>query len=46
MKNQKEKIRRTVGFLNNTDANGGFWLPNIQRPFVWSEEQISSVVRH
>jgi hypothetical protein len=40
VKNQKETIRRIVGFLNNTDADGGFWLPNIQRPFVWSEEQI------
>src|SRR3984957_18785011 len=40
MKNQKQTIRRIVGFLNNADENGGFWLPNIQRPFVWSEEQI------
>ncbi len=40
MKNQKQTIRRIVGFLNNTDEDGGFWLPNIQRPFVWDEEQI------
>src|SRR6266513_3009291 len=40
MKNQKETIRKIVGFLNNADEQGGFWLPNIQRPFVWSEEQI------
>lgn len=40
MKNQKQTIRKIVGFLNNTDEDGGFWLPNIQRPFVWSEEQI------
>ena len=40
MKNQKQTIRRIVGFLNNPDEEGGFWLPNIQRPFVWSEEQI------
>jgi hypothetical protein len=40
MKNQKQTIRRIVGFLNNPDEDGGFWLPNIQRPFVWSEEQI------
>jgi uncharacterized protein with ParB-like and HNH nuclease domain len=26
--------------LNNTDEDGGFWLPNIQRPFVWGEDQI------
>lgn len=40
MKNQKETIRKIVGYLNNEEANGGFWLPNIQRPFVWNEEQI------
>ncbi|MEQ8592050.1 MAG: DUF262 domain-containing HNH endonuclease family protein [Parvibaculum sp.] len=40
MKNQKQTIRKIVGFLNNTDEDGGFWLPNIQRPFVWSEDQI------
>jgi hypothetical protein len=40
MKNQKQTIRKIVGFLNNIDEDGGFWLPNIQRPFVWSEEQI------
>src|ERR1051326_7539514 len=41
MKNQKQTIRKVVGFLNNPDEDGGFWLPNIQRPFVWSEEQIA-----
>jgi len=40
MKNQKQSIRKIVGFLNNVEEDGGFWLPNIQRPFVWSEEQI------
>ena len=40
MANQTETIRKFVGFLNNTDEQGGFWLPNIQRPFVWKEEQI------
>lgn len=40
MKNQKQPIRKIVSFLNNPDEEGGFWLPNIQRPFVWSEEQI------
>lgn len=29
-----------MSYLNNPDEDGGFWLPNIQRPFVWSEEQI------
>ena len=40
MKNQKQTIRKIVGVLNNSDEDGGFWLPNIQRPFVWGEEQI------
>lgn len=33
-------LRRIVNHLNNPDEGGGFWLPNIQRPFVWSEDQI------
>ncbi len=36
MRNQTETIRRMVSNLEN----GGFCLPNIQREFVWSEEQI------
>lgn len=40
MKTRKESLRRIVSYLNNPDDDGGFWLPNIQRPFVWSEEQI------
>lgn len=40
MKNQKQTIRKIVSFLNNADEDGGFWLPNIQRPFVWGDEQI------
>ncbi|MBN1872599.1 MAG: DUF262 domain-containing protein [Anaerolineae bacterium] len=40
MKNQKETIRRMVSYLNNEEKDGGFWLPNIQRSFVWKEEQI------
>lgn len=40
MKNQKESIRRMVTYLNNEEKDSGFWLPNIQRHFVWSEEQI------
>ena len=40
MKNQKETIRKMVNYLNNEEKEGGFWLPNIQRPFVWSEDQI------
>jgi hypothetical protein len=40
MKNSKDSFRKFVGYLNNDDQDGGFWLPNIQRPFVWSENQI------
>jgi uncharacterized protein with ParB-like and HNH nuclease domain len=40
MKNQTETIRKFVSYLNNPEKDGGFWLPNIQRPFVWKEEQI------
>ena len=40
MNNQKETIRKFVNYINNSNHLGGFWLPNIQRPFVWSEEQI------
>lgn len=42
MQNKKLSIRKIVTYLNNEEAEGGgFWLPNIQRPFVWSEEQIA-----
>jgi uncharacterized protein with ParB-like and HNH nuclease domain len=40
MKTPKHSLRKIVTFLNNPDEDGGFWLPNIQRPFVWSEEQV------
>ena len=40
MKTKKETVRRVVQMLNNANEDGGFWLPNIQRPFVWSEEHI------
>lgn len=40
MKTPKHSLRKIVSFLNNEDEEGGFWLPNIQRPFVWNEDQI------
>lgn len=40
MSNPNETIRKFVGYINNEEYLGGFWLPNIQRSFVWSEEQI------
>lgn len=39
MKTPKHSLRKIVSFLNNPEEDGGFWLPNIQRPFVWSEDQ-------
>lgn len=42
MQNQKLSIRKIVSYLNDDESEGGgFWLPNIQRPFVWSQEQIT-----
>lgn len=42
MQNKKLPIRKIVNYLSDDEAEGGgFWLPNIQRPFVWSEEQIA-----
>jgi len=43
MKNQTEAIRKITRYLNNEEEQGGFWLPNIQRPFVWKKEQIESL---
>ncbi|MBI1746875.1 MAG: DUF262 domain-containing protein [Acidobacteria bacterium] len=37
---QKLSLRKIVSYLNDPDEDGGLWLPNIQRPFVWSEERI------
>jgi len=34
MGNQTVTIRKFVKYLNNKDEQGGYWLPNIQRPFV------------
>jgi uncharacterized protein with ParB-like and HNH nuclease domain len=40
MKNSKDSFRKFIGYLNNSEQDGGYWLPNIQRPFVWKEDQI------
>ena len=40
MRNERNTIWKIVRALNDSESNGGLWLPNIQRPFVWSEEQI------
>jgi hypothetical protein len=42
VQNKKLPIRKIVSYLNDDEAEGGgFWLPNIQRPFVWNEDQIA-----
>lgn len=42
VQNRIISIRKIVSYLNNDESEaGGFWLPNIQRPFVWSEDQIT-----
>lgn len=34
-------IKQGISWINDEEADGGgLWLPNIQRLFVWSEEQI------
>lgn len=40
MKMKKDSLRKIVRLLNNPEEDGGFWLPNIQRSFVWNEDQI------
>lgn len=43
MRNERNTIWKIVRALNDAESNGGLWLPNIQRPFVWSEEQIEKL---
>lgn len=44
MQNKKLSIRKIVNYLNDEQSEGGgFWLPNIQRPFVWGEDQIAKL---
>lgn len=35
-----DTIRRFLGNLNDDQNGAGYWLPNIQRAFVWKEKQI------
>ena len=42
MQNRKQSIRKLVSYLNDDESEyGGFWLPSIQRLFVWSKDQIT-----
>ena len=37
-------IKSLIAEINNQDAEGGgLWLPNIQRLFVWDEDQIEKL---
>ena len=41
MRMQETTLKSIVGRINNPDAEGGgFWLPHIQRNFVWQQKQI------
>lgn len=42
MEMPSKSIRSMIKEINNPDADGnGLWLPNIQRQFVWNQEQIA-----
>jgi len=43
MRNKKETIRKFVSMVNNEEEQGGLWLPNIQRYFIWKKEQIEKL---
>ncbi len=43
MRNKKETIRKFGSFTNNEEEQGGLWLPNIQRYFIWKEDQIEKL---
>ncbi len=43
VQNLKSPIRKFVRFINNEEEQGGLWLPNIQRNFIWDEEQIEKL---
>jgi len=40
---RKDTIRRFVRCINTKNESGCFWLSNIQRNFVWKEEQIKKL---
>jgi len=43
MRNKRETIRKFVSMINNEEEQGGLWLPNIQRYFIWKKEQIEKL---
>jgi len=43
MRHKKETIRKFVSLINNEEEEGGLWLPNIQRYFVWEKNQIEKL---
>ena len=43
MRNKKETIRKFISLIDNEEEQGGLWLPNIQRYFIWSKDQIEKL---
>ncbi len=43
MRIKKETIKKFISMINNEEEQGGLWLPNIQRYFVWKIEQIEKL---
>lgn len=39
----QQSIRSFIKGINNPEESGGYWLPNIQRNFVWKENQIEKL---
>ncbi|MGL4740157.1 MAG: DUF262 domain-containing protein [Sarcina sp.] len=33
-------IKKVITYFNNPIEQGGFWLPNVHKDFIWREEQI------
>jgi len=42
MRNKKETIRKFVSIVNNEEEQGGLWLLNIQRYFIWEKRTKTS----
>ena len=43
LRNKKETIRKFISLINNEEEQGGLWLPNIQRYFIWKKDQIEKL---
>ncbi|WP_297434944.1 DUF262 domain-containing protein [uncultured Clostridium sp.] len=43
MRYESISVKRVITYFNNPIEQGGFWLPNIEKEFVWREEQIEAI---